>query len=86
MKNMYLTSTEEKIQKIKFCKACGKVIYSIIILAFIICLFIKLDYVMKMQVDALDQMNYIRQDVEELKSEPKIDDLSMFTISDEERT
>lgn len=69
MRNMYLTATEEKIKRIQFYKSVGKVVYSLIVLTLIIILFLKLDTVMKMQVDALDQMNYMRQDVETLRQE-----------------
>lgn len=89
MRNIYLTATEEKIQRIRLYKSFGKIIYSLIILTLIIILFIKIDTVMKMQVDALDQMNYIRQEVETLKDTPesapevKIEPISLgeFTIT-----
>lgn len=89
MRNMYLTATEEKIRRIRLYKTFGKVLYSLIILTLIVILFIKIDTVMKMQADALDQMNYIRQEVETLKDIPesapevKIEPISLgeFTVT-----
>ena len=85
MRSMYLSSTEEKLRKIRFCRTIGTIIYGMIILTLIICLFIKLDYIMKMQVDAINLTNYIQQDIEDLKHQPQIDDLSTTSLSDEER-
>ena len=72
MRSMYLSSTEEKLRKIRFCRTIGTIIYGMIILTLIICLFIKLDYIMKMQVDAINLTNYIQQDIEDLKHQPQI--------------
>lgn len=83
MRNMYLTATEERIRRIRFYKSFGKAIYGIIILTLIIILFVKLDTVMKMQVDALDQIMEIRmgQEIAE-EAGSKIEGLSEFNLTD----
>ena len=41
--------------------------------------------IMMMQTDAINLTNYIQQDIEDLKHQPKIDDLSTTSLTDEER-
>lgn len=69
MKNIYPNSSEERAEKRAFIRTMVFIIGVIIITTIGIMGFIQVDTVMKMQIDTLDQLNYVRQEVEDLNVE-----------------
>lgn len=59
-------TTDQKIQKIRLEKIAGKIIYTTALIVILALLFIRVDFICKMQTDSLNQIMDMRQEVDDL--------------------
>ncbi len=67
MRDLKLQAIDYRIQKIRFHKTIGKVVFLMALITILAPIFIRLDFVLKCQADTLNQIMDLRQEVDEVK-------------------